>query len=190
MTDIRTLGQNCGISSKAPINSNPGTKIFLEDDIWDTFKSMHNDCMLSREATQHRRCNIAGLQYADRRTSARNSIVYFNPSGSNKAVPGTIRQIFTSKSLDHSTSDETFLAIHQYLPLPQGYDDPFEEFSAFGVELWSKTLSERVVIVPATTKIYPTIRRPWDHTSFVLKALNRVSPFRHNKISLLDLTAK
>lgn len=125
---------------------------------------------LSRQVQLRPRLSIRGVQFADSSTTARNSVVFFQPALDGASIPGVIRQIFIVEG--EGGSQHYLLAIHRYAPAT--IPDPFVRYQDFGAGLWSQALQEQVEIVPASRKLSHAIQREWDDWNFVMKSLDRV----------------
>jgi hypothetical protein len=134
---------------------------------------------MPRKVFFHARHNVRGTQYADRQTSKRTSVVFFQPAGSVEFTPGIIQEIFSVPIQDSGSADEYretyFLVIRRYLVLEASSDDILSDYAPFGASLWSDRLADQPDVVLATSPIRECIGRPWAPGVVVLKAMYRVS---------------
>ncbi|KAG2048894.1 hypothetical protein BDR06DRAFT_975607 [Suillus hirtellus] len=67
-----------------------------------------------------------------------------------------------------------YIMIRGYLPVPAGYEDPFLAYSDFGAQIWSRTDSSQLAIVPVcTSELCHAVSMHWGTSELVLKAMNQ-----------------
>lgn len=137
--------------------------------------------------TEYKRLQIAGLQYSTRKHSTSDSCVFLqNTSG--EFGPGVIEHMF-SVGQDHDRA--YYIAIRCYLPTPAEYEDPFQEYSDFGAQIWSCAYTSQLDIVPVCTgRICHAISMDWGTSEVVLKPMNRVSSQRFISHSSANLPGR
>ncbi|THH06094.1 hypothetical protein EW146_g9718 [Bondarzewia mesenterica] len=190
MTDIRTLSFNISgetSSSRQQDIIDWKKAQMLDHDIYLVLKASENilrtelkNWILPKKCFPLDRCVIHGIRYAASYAMEHDSIVFFQPYGGHELVPGTIRKIFSVQCYQPSRDthvEYVLLVIHRYLPLPPGAGDPFKLYPDFGASLWSSEHVKQPDVIPCTRNIYHGIRRKWDSRTYILKPLNRVSPY-------------
>lgn len=98
--------------------------------------------------TIHVQHKVGGLQYTSYTMRPRNSTIFYQSQVGSDLQPGVIHQIFTMHSQD-GTMQWVFFAIHPYLtPGEADHMQTFKHFSKFSAEIWSRTYSSQVEIIP------------------------------------------
>ncbi|KAG1764322.1 hypothetical protein EDD22DRAFT_845936 [Suillus occidentalis] len=120
---------------------------------------------------EYKRLQIAGLQYSTRKHSTSDSCIFLqNTSG--EFGPGVIEHMF-SVGQDHDRA--YYVAIRCYLPTPAEYEDPFQEYSDFGAQIWSCVYTSQLDIVPVcTSRLCHAILMDWGASEVVLKPMNQI----------------
>lgn len=151
----------------------------------------------SRQQTRiHARFTLAGVQYSRSSANIRESCVFYDPnhnSDSTILIPGLIREIvsviFTLTPTKHI---ETFyFMVQRFQPLHNEQQTtiqfPFLQpnFEDFRASLWSKQMVDVIDVLPLTGKICQGIYRPWDETSFIMRAIDKVRFSSLGKLNLL-----
>lgn len=142
-----------------------------------------------RKTRTHPRFNLAGVQYSRSSANHRECCVFYLPRESatedTALIPGLIRQIVSVISCpDASTPEksiETFYFIVQRFKALDAATRASINFplSRSGLEdfrasLWSQEMVDGVEVLTLTGKICQGIYRPWSHTAFVMRALDKV----------------
>ena len=121
---------------------------------------------------EYKGLTIGGLKYYSCNYSAPDSCVFFQKT-SEEYAPGVIEHMF-SVGQDHDRV--YYIAIRGYLPVPEGYEDPFLAYSDFGAQIWSRAYSSQLAIVPVcTSELCHAVSMHRGTSELVLKAMNRVS---------------
>jgi len=119
--------------------------------------------------------------FTDFHTSHVHSLVYFHqpPSGDQTPadqLPAQIREIFELRWIFKGCAvTETFVAVHMYLPRFRLEDDPFKSYPDFRARVYHQRPSLQVQVIPITALHCHANHRPWDPSSVVIRAVDRVS---------------
>lgn len=179
-----------GLCSKA------STQSLLDPDIYDALvATLAHRCKplrsISKEAHLYHYYTHNSVQYSDFRTSNRHSLVYFvdatmtmqnHMESLPKIRPGQIRTIFQHSRIHDRIITEEFVAIHPYIPAVLE-KDPFSAFKDFRAGIFNAEPSYQVVVVPASHIHCHANQRPWNSSSVVMRAIDRVSFITSNVLS-------
>ena len=135
---------------------------------------------LPTEAFFHRRFTVRDLAYSTGANSSRESTIFFQPSGSERIVPGIIREIFSVPARSKNggaVCTESFFAIQVFQEYKQSNvgADPFSAHADFGACLWSAKMAEKLQIICTTQRVCHAAYRKWSKDVFVMKPLDKVS---------------
>lgn len=132
----------------------------------------------SPKIVRYGRHRINGYNLAESHTSKRNSTVFFFPHQGAAPVPADIGAIFSVSvpdPTDGSSKEHLFLLLYPYSRADQELSDPFDPYPDFGAALWLSSQSAAPVLVQATAKIAPAIKRRWEDHLIVVKTMDKVS---------------
>ncbi len=159
--------------------------ITLDDDVEQALsefllQSDHDPCALnSKTAFGLLSYCVAGIAYRSFDKSPNHSLIYFqNKDGSSNSedlLPGQIRLLFQHyRIVGKDLVSENFAAVHRYQP-SQLAKDPFVAFPEFRAKIYQKEPLSKVTIIRAAQIYCHANQRPWNSSSVVMRAIDRVS---------------
>ncbi len=153
--------------------------ITLDGDIQEelgAFLSDHNS-LNTNEAFEVQSYPANGVIYCSLDKSPKHSLIYFrNREGASldDISPGQIRLIFRHyRVMGKNLVNDTFAAVHRYEPM-QLLNDPFATYSDFRANIYHKEPISKVTIIRASQIYCHANQRPWNSSSVVMRAINRV----------------
>lgn len=124
---------------------------------------------------------VEGVTYCSFDKSPNHSLIYFRKRGSStqesseNIVPAQIRLIFQHcRVVGKALVNEVFAAVHQYQPV-QLTNDPFATYPDFRAKIYHKEPISKVTVIQASQIYCHANQRPWNLSSIVMRAVNRVS---------------
>lgn len=181
--DLHNL--DTGVSRKhvpGPVSQNP---IILDDDVQQALSGLllrpdHDSCPLNAKTafTLQSYC-VDGIAYRSFDKSPNHSLIYFHnqedPSNFEDLLPGQIRLLFQHyRVVGKAVVSENFAAVHRYQPV-QLANDPFAAFPEFRARIYEKEPLSKVTVIRATQIYCHANQRPWNSSSVVMRAIDRVS---------------
>jgi hypothetical protein len=164
----------------------------LDDDIQDAFSSFLGLPLSRSDKSQPHSTTIfvlpnykgdRGVTYSAFDKSVPHSLIYFRKSchpayprlGSSHLFPGQIRSIFQHYCLrENRLTTEVFAALHEFQPVhPER--DPFSAYPEFRAAIYCKDPLVSVTIIKIDQIHCHANYRPWNASSVVMRAIDRVS---------------
>jgi hypothetical protein len=129
---------------------------------------------------------IRGVTYRSFDKSPNHSLIYFRAQGDSSQQPledlspGQIRLLFQHyRVAGKDIITETFAAVHQYLPVDL-VNNPFAAFPDFRAQIFHKEPLPKVTVIRASQIYCHANQRPWNSSSVVMRAINRVGSLLRN----------
>jgi len=186
--NLRDLNSGATQRSKSQLSLGCQTKpSTLDDDIQAAFLSFLTHSLSEPDKSRLQSLTVfilpnykvdQGLTYSAFNKSVPHSLIYFRKSStptSSHLFPGQIRLIFQHYRLrDNRLTGEVFAALHEFQPV-QSERDPFSAYPDFRAAIFRKEPLASVTIIKMDQIHCHANYRPWDASSVVMRAIDRVS---------------